>query len=246
MTENKCKKCDKEFKYPSQLKRHLKRKTPCGKKLLFGCDRCNKKFKTDRDLKRHENRKYQCEEKISEEIEIEIRKEKNLIREGNNLDKKIKLYELKNSDKPHVIIQNLTINNTNINSFENIIGVEWTEEEVKNILSKMNYVEMQKMFIEYIFCNPRLKNNMCIINANQLKDELFVKEKDQWVHTNLDDNILDKINSKASNTAINNYFHHNIEENDKNMVYKNACNKQISPKLIKEMSYKNREILIDD
>ena len=254
-----CEKCKKKYKYPSQLKRHLNRKTSCySGQRSYKCDRCQKEFKKQYYLTRHLERKNICKEKLSDEVvvaietrktaEIELKKVETEIKrehiKGNNIDKKIKLYELKNSEKPSVIIQNLTINNTNINSIENIQPVMWTQDEVSTILSKMTHEEIHKAFLEYIFCNPRLEENKCIVNTNLLKNELFIKERDSWSYGNINDSqLIKKINDKTTTTAINNYFHHDIENKPQSELYKSACKKEIRPELIKKISNQNKNLL---
>ena len=54
-----CAKCDKSFKLEYNLRRHLKRKTPCDK--IFKCEKCNKIFKNNGSLNKHLRRKNPCE-----------------------------------------------------------------------------------------------------------------------------------------------------------------------------------------
>jgi len=54
----KCIKCNKEFKYESELKKHQSRKNPCNKeKSNLRCELCNVNFKWPADQARHEKTK---------------------------------------------------------------------------------------------------------------------------------------------------------------------------------------------
>ena len=53
-----CNKCNKEFKYESELKRHKNKKILCNKqKSEYNCNLCNIKFKYESDYLRHEKTK---------------------------------------------------------------------------------------------------------------------------------------------------------------------------------------------
>lgn len=53
-----CVKCNKEFKYQSDLNKHLNRKIPCNaEKKEYKCDLCNVKFKWPAEQERHEKTK---------------------------------------------------------------------------------------------------------------------------------------------------------------------------------------------
>ena len=54
----KCKKCNKEFKFESELKRHNKKKIPCNSpKKEYNCNICNVSFTRPAEQKRHEKTK---------------------------------------------------------------------------------------------------------------------------------------------------------------------------------------------
>ena len=55
MTTMQCPRCKEEFKFQSQLKRHMERKNPC--KMIddkIKCSFCRKPWDTERQMKRHE------------------------------------------------------------------------------------------------------------------------------------------------------------------------------------------------
>ena len=101
---------------------------------------------------------------------------------------------------------------------------------------------MQKSFLEHTFCNPRIEENRCIVGLNPLKDNIFIKEKSIWNKKKISD-VVEQISDKTSNTAISNYFHHNIELNPKNDMYKEACKVPIGEGMVKEISIKNKILL---
>ncbi len=56
MTIYKCSKCDKEFVYKNDYRRHINRKNPCKKKKSIEnlqCDKCNRTYYSIYTLKRH-------------------------------------------------------------------------------------------------------------------------------------------------------------------------------------------------
>jgi len=61
MSDRSCEKCGKEFKYPSYLREHQRRKTPCAKIVARPtekgkgviCEYCNRAYTTERSLSRH-------------------------------------------------------------------------------------------------------------------------------------------------------------------------------------------------
>ena len=54
-----CNLCNKEFKYPYLLQKHLQRKIKCDIKG-YNCNKCGKIFTRNYDLKKHEKRKTSC------------------------------------------------------------------------------------------------------------------------------------------------------------------------------------------
>ena len=49
-----CNKCNKEFKYEYEIKRHINRKIPCNQEKNFKCSACDKNFKYKSKLNEHE------------------------------------------------------------------------------------------------------------------------------------------------------------------------------------------------
>ena len=120
--------------------------------------------------------------------------------------------------------------------------INWTKDEMEVILSKMTPKEMKECFMEYIFCNSRLEENRCIVGVNPMKDDIFIKKNSGWLLEDISE-MTSQIDDKTSNTAISNYFHHDVEQTSKNKVYKEACKMPLKNSMIKEISTKNKVLL---
>ena len=97
----KCLKCNKKFKYESDLNRHKNRKTPCDKKVELKCNYCNLSFTCSHNKSVHEKTKKHIKNYNTEingdinddELKLDIEQYKLKIKELNN---KIKILEYDN------------------------------------------------------------------------------------------------------------------------------------------------------
>jgi len=191
-----CEKCEKSFKYNSELQRHLHRKNPCNQVKENKCENCLKIFKTGQQLKAHKNRKNPC-------IKVDLLKE--------NLELK---HQLELAQKPTIINNNTTINNTQINIFtpegklhhsyflksNPLEKLEFNIDELSNLTIDDYTDELSNIYnftnlIKELCFNIDMPDNWIIC-----KDDLFEKlklkiDKDNIV--NCVDNILHLIYSIA-------------------------------------------------
>lgn len=102
----KCLKCNKEFKFESELNRHKNRKIPCNKeKIKHNCKICNSNFKYESDYIRHEKTK---KHQLNVQLHINGNQNQSNIN-GDNIQNFNNIIQLtlnvnsfKNTDKSHI------------------------------------------------------------------------------------------------------------------------------------------------
>ena len=142
-----CIKCNKVFKFKSDLQRHLDRKIKCDRKLE--CNNCKKTFKTKQQLDRHLNNKKKCK-KLDPEVENVILK---LEKEVLVLEKEVlQLKQINNINNGNITnnINNGTINTINIFGNESLdhITQQILEKEILKIAER-KYDECYKKIMQF-------------------------------------------------------------------------------------------------
>ena len=78
-----CPKCDKNFKYKSDLIKHLERKTSCiNEEQKFICIACNKEFKYKRSRDMHQKTACEHKNELNKKIEITVAEYKSLLKKS--------------------------------------------------------------------------------------------------------------------------------------------------------------------
>jgi hypothetical protein len=206
-----CIKCNKEFKFKSELERHKNKKKSCNKIIEYKCNNCNKEFLNMSNLKSHINKKNKCvkinlEDKIKE-LELEVKELKqNTNIHNNNIDNSNNIY-INNSGNLNLNIfstagkiyyeyynKSLNLDNLNINyeTINNLI-LESCTDDLSNIF---NFTKT----IQEICFNMNLPENW-IICHDELFNQLKLKiNKDNIV--NCKDNILSLLYTIAKQIVI--------------------------------------------
>ena len=206
MADRVCQKCGKQFKYPSHLKAHLQRKTPCGPdpkpvntaEIGAACQHCGKSLATDYSMRRHikEYCKYAPTNKQTESLRDETIMSR-LEEQDKKLQKMTKLMETM-IDNVGTVTTKVYING-NVNNIHNTIlyyhsfGEEdhkhITAEYVENLLRENarqgNAIEgAHKVMIEMaqsIYSNPDVPENLTSFAPNdKFSDALVLYDKSGW------------------------------------------------------------------
>ena len=196
----KCQKCNKEFKFEYEYKRHQNRKIPCNLERNFNCIICNKEFKYKSKLNEHE--------KTNKHL-LQINK---LIVNGNN--------HIGDNINNYNNIIHLTLNtNSFINTDMSYIGrglINDIGQIYLDVLEKKYLIKSEKVIIlfdEVISILEKLHFNIGIEENHNLKILLVFPALKQSVYENLIleiDQNTKKITWKSVDyqTLINNILDH--------------------------------------
>ena len=221
-----CDKCNKEFKFKSQLNIHLNRKTACNKKNEYICKTCNKIFLKKSNFENHLNKKNKCFPDLSN-IQEQIIELKNTVNNtninsnnsiNNSYNKNFHLHlhvnELKNNkeflnellslkdlDK---IIHNAFI----FNDYLKLLRVD-NEHNENNVLD--NTEEIKYLF-KKLFCNNKIIENIIFCLNINLDENIYIKK---------DTIDIDKLDTSTLVYIIYECFNILIKE------YKNSINKKL-------------------
>lgn len=211
-----CIKCNKKFKYNSDLNKHISRKTPCDKeKNNLRCNVCNVNFSWPAEQIRHEKTKKhitninlnkesknelentininnQLEthlEKIKQ-LEIELENEKN---KNKRLETENKILKKNNKEKlideeQIYIIQERTFVELNLNVYK--IG------RTKNLNRRFKEYSNGSKLLFTIPCNNSVESETKILNYLKNNNEKYIQTKEygnEYFRCNLNDLIQDII-----------------------------------------------------
>lgn len=185
-----CELCNKEFKYPCFLERHLNSKKKCNVKE-FKCKKCNKTFPQNWRYQLHLKRKTPCVKVYKQYTNHKIEMMNDAIY-GKNITNNI----TNNIDNSVTNIDN-SINIT-IQPGANFIlpfGKEnnsmMTKEMIEHLLK---YAAMPVMYFRMLHLNPKYPENHNVILKNKKDNKMNIKTKDGWKEKSYMEFITDFIN----------------------------------------------------
>ena len=223
----KCVKCNKEFKYESDLNRHKNRKTPCNKKEELKCNYCNVSFTCPYNKSIHEKTK-----KHINNYNTYINGNQNNTQVGdNNIQNIIQLTLNTNTfiNTNVLLVSNLSV--------ELIYGIYNEIIDNKNLLTYNKAVTLFKEAVIFILDtlhfnlsnteNHNLKILLMFPKIDKLVYEYLIleihKETNDLVWNSINyDQLLQEIFNLLSNINLKNIEKHNDTVRDKNIVFNNC------------------------
>ena len=193
-----CEKCNKEFNYKYNYKRHINRKYSCVKNTddnSFKCEYCNNTFTTKGNLTRHI--KNRCIVKESQELINKLNEENKLLK---NKISKIEITNntnTTNSNNNNININNTNNNTNNITNNINIVNFgrerleKLSQEEIDQILNAGAGALTQH--VKMIHLNDRLPEYQNIYLSNLRGNTCLIYFNKQWMATDINDKIDDLI-----------------------------------------------------
>lgn len=219
-----CDICNKSFTRQMFLDRHINRKIPCNKDKNISCYRCGKSFIHSGNLNQHLNNKNKCtDNRYMREMELKIAEIK-----LKTAQEKIKLMEVKIKHE-EIKCCNKTINGNGGNDINgdhnsmhvgdthNIInvncGINYTIDEVNNMLISGDANASLSNFIKLHFNNDEFPKNKCIKLIN---NKIFINLNNEMVNydfarTHFNDKTLSQIEC-----IVNDFIKYTDEEMDQN------------------------------
>lgn len=204
----KCHKCNKIFLKKYNLNRHLNRQYACD--LIHKCNHCNKVFKTKQKLDYHKERKTSCVKNNNIELNSLI----NEIKELRNQLMFANITNINNTTNNTNINSNNT-NNIILNVFgcEDVkhINVKFIEQKLKELLKNqykkcsgkimkindlkycsndIDFIDLNKMFIENIFLTKPENKTIKIEN-----DKTFINEESGWKDCDISEIVESVLNN---------------------------------------------------
>ena len=173
-----CNKCNKEFKYEYEIKRHINRKIPCNQEKNFKCSACDKNFKYKSKLNEHEKTN-----KHLDNIYI-----KNNPFQDNIINDETKFNELTNkfnelTDKFNTLLnENINLTNENNN----------LTNENNNLTNKFN-----KLLLEHNLLKSNINQNL------EHQEQIYIIHERTFVKLNT--NIYKIGKTKNIKTRLNGY-----------------------------------------
>jgi hypothetical protein len=179
-----CNRCNKEFKYKQNYKRHINKKNPCKIEEYYKCDTCNKEF----------DRKYNYERHMKDVCMKDIlycqycnKKYKNKFTKNRHEKYTCKLKPI---DDAKII--NNTINNINNNIHNNQTYKNINDNRIINInlygFTKEDFSKLPQGFIETLLnkgvnsIHNLVKYTNCNSNTPQFHNLLITNKKENYIH----------------------------------------------------------------
>jgi uncharacterized C2H2 Zn-finger protein len=218
-----CDMCDKTFNRLVDFNRHINRKIPCNKDT--SCYRCGKSFTHSGNLNRHLNNKTKCtDNRYMREMDLKIAEVtlKSDTIKLKTAEINLKCEEIKSGSST------ITSNNSNncingdhnsmhVGDTHNVIhvncGINYTIDEVNNMLISGDTNASLSNFIKLHFNNDEFPENKCVKLVN---NKIFINLNDEMIsydfaRTHFNDKALRQIEC-----IVNDFIKYTDEEMDQN------------------------------